>query len=138
MYSIDIRASGRAKNVKENAVNRTRTYAMWTATFVTLFALGTGLAFISGCTGGGEGGQVKELVAGGSTFVDPMMRQWASSYDKAKGIKIDYKGGGSGKGISQMIDGNYAFGCTDAPMNEEELKSAAAKSGDVIHIPLVI
>jgi phosphate transport system substrate-binding protein len=90
-----------------------------------------------GC-GGGAGGGSKELAAGGSTFIEPLMKEWAGLYDKEKGVKIDYKGGGSGKGIQQMIEGTYAFGCTDAPMNAEELKSAKEKGGDVIHIPLTI
>jgi phosphate transport system substrate-binding protein len=92
-----------------------------------------------GCGAGNrDGGQVKELVAGGSTLVDPMMREWARIYDKETDVKIDYKGGGSGKGIEQMTEGTYAFGCTDAPMNEKELEAAKAKNGAVIHIPLII
>jgi phosphate ABC transporter phosphate-binding protein len=123
-------------NVKENTVNLKRDSATRAiATAALLF--GGALATMTGC-GGGDGNQVKELVAGGSTFVDPMMKSWAKSYDTSRGVKIDYKGGGSGKGISQMSDGIYAFGCTDAPMNEEELKTAKEKGGDVVHIPLVI
>ena len=98
--------------------------------------LGAVLLFQTGC--GSGGGSAKELVAGGSTFVDPMMREWARIYDKEKGVKVDYKGGGSGKGIEQMTEGTYAFGCTDAPMNEKELEAAKKKNGAVIHIPLVI
>src|SRR5262245_4240747 len=78
-----------------------------------------------GCGGNNAGS--KEVVAGGSTFVEPMMREWAAIYDKEKGIKIDYKGGGSGKGIQQMIEKTYAFGCTDAPMNLDEIKMAQDK-----------
>jgi phosphate ABC transporter phosphate-binding protein len=118
-------------------VNGKRICATWTSAAAAVFALGGALATLSGC-GGGDGNQVKELVAGGSTFVDPMMKSWAKSYDTEKGVKIDYKGGGSGKGISQMSEGIYAFGCTDAPMNDEELKTAKEKGGDVVHIPLVI
>jgi phosphate transport system substrate-binding protein len=120
------------------AVNGKRTYIMLAATVFAVVALGGALVTLSGCGDGGGAAQEKELVSGGSTFVDPMMKKWASIYDKEKGIKIDYKGGGSGKGISQMSEGNYGFGCTDAPMNDEELKTAKEKGGDVVHIPLVI
>jgi phosphate transport system substrate-binding protein len=99
--------------------------------------LGVVLLIETGC-GGSGGGSAKELVAGGSTLVDPVMREWARIYDKEKGVKVDYKGGGSGKGIEQMTEGTYAFGCTDAPMNEKELEAAKKKNGPVIHIPLVI
>src|SRR5262249_20528374 len=88
--------------------------------------------------GSGGGSSVKELIVGGSTFVEPMMREWAHVYNKEKGIKIDYKARGSGKGIQQMTERAYSFGCTDAPMNSEELKAAKDKAGDVLHIPLVI
>jgi phosphate transport system substrate-binding protein len=123
---------------KENIVKAKRTFGLWQLTVFTVITAG-GLLITtgSGC-GNADSGQVKELVAGGSTFIDPMMREWARIYDKEKGVKIDYKGGGSGKGISQMTEKTYAFGCTDAPMNEEELKAAQEKGGDVIHIPLLI
>jgi phosphate transport system substrate-binding protein len=120
---------------KENLVNQKRSYRLWA--LAAAAAGGLLLTTLNGC-GGGDSAQVKELVAGGSTFVDPIMREWAGAYDKEKGIKIDYKGGGSGKGISQMSEGQYAFGCTDAPMNDEELKTAKEKGGEVVHIPLVI
>jgi phosphate ABC transporter phosphate-binding protein len=107
------------------------------AQVVALAALGGVLLTVSGC-GGGDSGQARELPAGGSTFVDPMMRKWAGIYDKEKGIKIDYTGGGSGKGISEMSSGNFAFGCTDAPMTAEELKTATQKGGNVLHIPLIV
>jgi phosphate ABC transporter phosphate-binding protein len=122
---------------KENIVKQKRTSGSWALAALSVVAAGAlMITTMSGCGGGGDG--AKELVAGGSTFIDPMMREWARIYDKEKGVKVDYKGGGSGKGIAQMTEKTYAFGCTDAPMNEEELKVAKEKGGDVIHIPLLI
>src|SRR5438876_8909330 len=92
--------SGITRNAKEEVMHGNRTYAARGGATVAVLVLGVMLVTEVGC-GTGNGGQVKELVAGGSTFVDPMMREWAGSYDKAKGVRIDYKGGGSGKGISQ-------------------------------------
>jgi phosphate ABC transporter phosphate-binding protein len=101
-----------------------------------------------GCTtnGGGtkSGGSAstvtgaKSLQGGGSTFIAPLMEKWAGVYGKANGVKVDYTRAGSGKGISQMTAGTYDFGCTDAPMNEEQTKEATAAGGAVTHIPLVI
>ncbi len=77
-----------------------------------------------------------KLQAGGSTFVGPMMEEWAKLYEKQKGIKISYTLGGSGQGISNMSSKQYDFGCTDAYMTNKELEEA--KGGEVLHVPLVM
>jgi phosphate transport system substrate-binding protein len=67
-----------------------------------------------------------------------MMKKWAGAYNNAKKVEVDYTSSGSGSGVSQMIEGKADFGCTDAPMNEEQLKKAKDKDGDVIHVPIVM
>src|SRR5438105_3804655 len=89
-----------------------------------------------GCSGGGGG--ATRLNAGGLTFVYPMMSKWASEYKKAKGVEVNYQSIGSGGGIQQMSARTFDFGCTDAPMNAEQLKKAQENGGDVVHIPLVM
>jgi len=37
-----------------------------------------------------------------------------------------------------MIDGTYDFGCTDLPMNAEQLDKARQTRGEIVHIPLVM
>ncbi len=105
--------------------------------------LGIAVVVVVGCNTGennGPGGAaaVKKLEAGGSTFINPQMDEWAKVYARQKGVTVDYAGGGSGKGVTQMIQGTYDFGCTDAPMNEKQLDEARAKGGDVIHVPLIL
>jgi len=90
----------------------------------------------AGCRDGGK--QQQRLNAGGSTFVYPMMSKWASEYDKLKGVKVNYQSIGSGGGIQQMTAKTFDFGCTDAPMNDEQLKKAQETGGDVVHLPLVM
>jgi ABC-type phosphate transport system substrate-binding protein len=80
----------------------------------------------------------KRLTGGGSSFVAPMMKKWAGVYPQHSNVDIDYTSSGSGNGISQMIDQKNDFGCTDAPMNDEQMKRAADKGGDVVHIPVVM
>jgi phosphate transport system substrate-binding protein len=96
-----------------------------------------GFLFIisAGCTGGRH---ESRLNGGGSSFVYPMMGRWASEYDKIKGVKVNYQSIGSGSGIQQMTAKTVDFGCTDAPLNEEQLKKAKDTGGDVVHIPLVM
>ncbi|MDE3061358.1 MAG: phosphate ABC transporter substrate-binding protein PstS, partial [Pseudomonadota bacterium] len=78
------------------------------------------------------------LNGGGSTFVYPIMSKWASEYEKAKHVQVNYQSIGSGGGIQQMTAKTFDFGCTDGPMNEEQLSKAKATGGDVVHIPLVM
>ena len=93
-------------------------------------------------TGGGGGGgdvkQVRSLNGGGSSFINPIMTKWAGAYNKEKGVQVDYTSSGSGNGIQQMIDKKNDFGCTDAPMNDEQLKKADDVGGEVLHVPLVM
>jgi phosphate ABC transporter phosphate-binding protein len=75
---------------------------------------------------------------GGSTLVAPMMRKWAAEYRAVHDDDVDYASVGSGAGINGMIDGIFDFGCTDAPMDDDELQRAAARGGQVVHVPLVL
>ena len=86
----------------------------------------------------GNNATVHRLNGGGSTFVFPMMSKWASEYDKAKGVKVNYVSIGSGGGIQQMTAKTLELGCTDGPMNEEQLQKAREVGGEVVHIPLVM
>ena len=74
----------------------------------------------------------------GSTFVTPMMKQWASMYDQAKGVKVNYESVGSGIGIRRLTTGLFDFACTDAPMTPEQLDKAKQSGGEIVHIPLVM
>jgi phosphate ABC transporter phosphate-binding protein len=84
----------------------------------------------------GCGGCGKRLNGGGSTFVFPMMSKWAAEYDKAKGVKVNYQSIGSGGGIAQMTAKTFDFGCTDGPMNEEQLQKCKDNGSEAVHIPL--
>lgn len=110
--------------------------AMW------LPLLGFALLAASGCGGGGggKGNRVEDvrLSGTGASFIYPMMSKWAREYEKAKGVKINYQSTGSGAGIQQMTAQTVDFGCSDGPMNEEQLKKAKQVKGDVVHIPLAM
>jgi phosphate transport system substrate-binding protein len=94
-------------------------------------SLGLLTAAIIGCGSGG-----KTINGAGSTFVEPMMQEWASIYDKEKGIHVNYQGKGSSSGIGEMTEKRIDFGCSDAPFNDEQLATAKKNGGDVVHIPL--
>jgi phosphate transport system substrate-binding protein len=98
------------------------------------------LFFVFACSGergGGPatGGTVR-LQGAGATFPNPLYQKWLSEYGKAHpGIRIDYQSIGSGGGIKQIKEQTVDFGATDAPMKDEDLKSAP---GELIHVPTVL
>jgi phosphate transport system substrate-binding protein len=96
-----------------------------------------GLASVgcSGCAGDSTKGPAR-LEGAGSTFVDPMMQDWAATYNKEKQVQVNYQAKGSGSGIKMMTDKEVDFGCSDAPLNEEQLDKATSAGGPVIHVPL--
>jgi phosphate transport system substrate-binding protein len=73
-----------------------------------------------------------ELHGAGSTFVQPILTEWASNWSTKSGIKINYEGGGSGAGITKVKAGQVDFGATDAPLAEEDL----AKN-NLVQFPIV-
>jgi phosphate transport system substrate-binding protein len=102
---------------------------------LALFGLALGTLGSCGCSANKE---ADRLNGGGSSFVAPMMKKWATEYHKAHSVEIDYTSSGSGDGVTKMVEKQNDFGCTDAPMNAEQLKQAADNGGDVVHIPLVM
>src|SRR4051812_8685112 len=77
-------------------------------------------------------GESTRLQGAGSTFVDPMMQEWVSLYEKSAGVQVNYQAKGSGAGIKMLADKQVDFGCSDAPLSDKQLATA----GDVLHIPL--
>ena len=80
-------------------------------------------------------GAASSLSGAGSTFVNPIMSLWASTY-ASKGIKVAYQSIGSGGGIAQIQAQTVDFGDSDIPMLDTEL--SAAKGGPILHIPIVV
>jgi phosphate ABC transporter phosphate-binding protein len=111
---------------------------------ISLLSMMISAVLVSGCgggggtIGGGGAGGTDRLDGAGSSFVYPMMSKWASEYQKAKGVKVNYQSIGSGGGIQQMTAKTVNFGCTDAPLNDEQLEKAKQEGGEVVHIPLVM
>lgn len=121
-------------------MNYTSTALRATVTLLIISCLVFALA-CSGQGGGGVGpggtdaGGVR-LQGAGATFPNPLYQKWLSEYGKAHpDIKIDYQSIGSGGGIKQIKEQTVDFGASDAPMKDEDLKSAP---GELLHIPTVL
>jgi phosphate transport system substrate-binding protein len=67
-----------------------------------------------------------------------MMQEWAGLYVRETGVQVNYQGKGSGAGIQMMTDQEVTFGCTDAPLSDEQLARAGEVGGDVLFIPVVL
>jgi len=65
----------------------------------------------------------QEVTGAGATFPAPIYSKWASDYNKATGVKINYQSIGSGGGIKQIDSKTVDFGASDMPLTDEVLKS---------------
>ena len=103
-------------------------------------ALVTGLVlsvFLTACgPGGGPKNSAVNLQGAGASFPNPLYQKWISEYGKANpNVKIDYQSIGSGGGIKQIKEQTIDFGASDAPMKDDDLKSAP---GEILHVPTVL
>ncbi|HEY4242684.1 MAG TPA: phosphate ABC transporter substrate-binding protein PstS [Kofleriaceae bacterium] len=77
------------------------------------------------------------LNASGSTFQKAYQEQAIESFTKANGtIKINYGGGGSGKGRQDLADGVIDFAGADSPYKDADLSKN--KGGDVLYFPILL
>jgi len=105
---------------------------------VTSLAVFVALLLSVACSpkGSGTNSGPIQLSGTGATFPNPLYQKWVSEYGKLhSNIKIDYQSQGSGAGIKQIKEQTVDFGASDAPMKDEDLKSAP---GELLHIPTVL
>jgi len=65
----------------------------------------------------------QEVTGAGASFPAPIYAKWASDYNKATGVKINYQSIGSGGGIKQIDSKTVDFGASDMPLTDDILKS---------------
>jgi len=75
----------------------------------------------------------QDVTGAGASFPAPLYAKWASDYNKATGVRINYQSVGSGAGIKQIEAKTVDFGASDAPLKDEEL----AQKG-LVQFPTVI
>lgn len=72
------------------------------------------------------------VAAAGSSFIYPVMTKWIDDFQTSHpGMRINYQSIGSGGGIQQLKNGVLDFAASDAPLDDEQLKSMPA----VLQIP---
>ena len=98
--------------------------------------------FLAACSSGGGGGSSAgdggTLNASGSTFQLPFQQQAIQNFQSShSGVKVNYGGGGSGKGRSDLASGVVNFAGSDtAPIPSDEMSGFKGKK--VLYFPVII
>jgi len=89
-------------------------------------------AFATGMLSGGSSEESVTITGAGATFPMPLILKWADEYyNETDGkVEINYGGGGSGAGITQIKDKHVDFAGTDAPLSASE-----SETYGLVHIP---
>ena len=66
----------------------------------------------------------QEITGAGATFPAPLYAKWASEYNKATNIKVNYQSVGSGAGIKQIEAKTVTFGASDMPLTDDKLAAS--------------
>ncbi len=74
-----------------------------------------------------------EATGAGASFPAPLYSKWASDYNKATGVKINYQSVGSSAGIKQIDARTVDFGASDMPLKDDELNAKG-----LVQFPTVI
>ncbi|MDB5732713.1 MAG: phosphate transporter, periplasmic phosphate-binding protein [Variovorax sp.] len=75
----------------------------------------------------------QDVTGAGASFPAPLYAKWASDFNKATGVKINYQSVGSGAGLKQIEAKTVDFGASDAPLKDEDLQAKG-----LIQFPTVV
>jgi len=78
---------------------------------------------VTAMLGFATGAAAQEITGAGATFPAPIYAKWASDYNKATGVKVNYQSIGSGGGIKQIDSKTVDFGASDMPLTDDVLKT---------------
>jgi phosphate transport system substrate-binding protein len=80
-----------------------------------------------------------QLLADGSSAQKNAIDAWVKQFSQACGVQINYKGGGSGAGITAFTQGQVAFAGTDSPLKPEEVAASqkVCADGRGIDLPML-
>ncbi|MEU6577752.1 phosphate ABC transporter substrate-binding protein PstS [Streptomyces sp. NPDC046805] len=80
-----------------------------------------------------------QLLADGSSAQKNAIDAWVKQFSQACGVQINYKGGGSGAGVTAFNQGQVAFAGSDSALKPEEVAASKkiCKGGQGIDLPMV-
>ena len=109
--------------------------------------LACGLALAAGgCDlGGGSSGRESRSASrggtirgAGATLAVPLHRQWAQGFRAREGTEVRYLPIGLSRGVSEFTATLIDFATIDAPLNDVEIRTAAADKSRPVHIPVAV
>ncbi|MCF3136130.1 phosphate ABC transporter substrate-binding protein PstS [Streptomyces olivochromogenes] len=80
-----------------------------------------------------------QLLADGSSAQKNAIDAWVKQFSQACGVQINYKGSGSGAGVTAFTQGQVAFAGSDSALKPEEVTASkqVCKDGQGIDLPMV-
>jgi phosphate transport system substrate-binding protein len=80
-----------------------------------------------------------QLLADGSSAQKNAIDAWVKAFSQACGVQINYKGGGSGAGVTAFTQGQVAFAGSDSALKPEEVTASkkVCSGGQGIDLPMV-
>jgi phosphate transport system substrate-binding protein len=80
-----------------------------------------------------------QLLADGSSAQKNAIDAWVKQFTQACGVQINYKGSGSGAGITAFTNGQVAFAGSDSALKPEEVTASkkVCSGGQAIDLPMV-
>ena len=66
----------------------------------------------------------QQLLADGSSAQKNAIDAWVKAFSQACGVQINYKGGGSGAGVTSFNQGQLAFAGSDSALKPEEVTAS--------------
>ena len=78
------------------------------------------------------------ITGSGATFPQPQFEKWISEFIKEMpNVRIEYYGGGSGKGLNDFKKGLVDFALSDPPI-KKQLWKELEKKGKILQFPIII
>ncbi len=97
--------------------------------FIVACVCGVLLSLVS-CGGAGEVDERPAIQTAGSNTMSEIAQNWAETYSTVNpNVVVDVSGGGSGIGITNLINGVVDIANSSREMSEEEMKKAEQKTG---------
>ncbi|MEV0642331.1 phosphate ABC transporter substrate-binding protein PstS [Streptomyces sp. NPDC050619] len=80
-----------------------------------------------------------QLLADGSSAQKNAIDAWVKQFTAACGVQVNYKGGGSGAGVTAFTQGTVAFAGSDSALKPEEVTASkkVCSGGQGIDLPMV-
>ncbi len=81
----------------------------------------------------------QQLLADGSSAQKNAIDAWVKAFSQACGVQINYKGGGSGAGVTSFNQGQLAFAGSDSALKPDEVTASkkVCSGGQGIDLPMV-